>query len=260
MTAARIGRSDRSQHGLQGVVLAGGTGSRLHPLTLAVNKHFLPIADRPMVSYPIEMLVKAGINDIAVVTTPDDLAPFRRLIGDASFHPNARISVTTQERPGGIAQAFAAAATILDERPTVVVLGDNIFGRSIAPAVANFLREPIGCQLLLSKLESRAELKEVGVAELVDGQIVDVVEKPVDPPSQYAVTGVYCYDADVFSILPKLQPSERGEFEITDLNAAYLDRGLLRCEITNGFWGDAGLSIDHYYAVNDFVRQHGANR
>jgi glucose-1-phosphate thymidylyltransferase len=213
-----------------------------------------------MVSYPLEMLVKAGITDIAVVTTPDDSAPFQKLTAGAKLYPDARIRTVTQEHPGGIAQALSAAATILDDRPTVVVLGDNIFERSIAPAIAQFLREPTGCQLLLSKLESQADLKEVGVAELVDGQIVDVVEKPVDPPSQYAVTGVYCYDADVFSILSTLKPSERGEFEITDVNAAYLDRGLLKCEITNGFWGDAGLSINHYYAVNDFVRRYGANR
>jgi glucose-1-phosphate thymidylyltransferase len=245
---------------VKGVVLAGGEGTRLHPLTRITNKHLLPIYDRPMVAYGIEALVKAGITELMVVTGGTHAGEFLRLLGNGHEYGIDRLSYAYQDRPGGIAEALGLAERFADGDRIVVILADNVIGRSIRPAVENFEKQQRGARILLSQIDDPAHLRHLGVPELDgDGRIRRIVEKPVDPPSQLAVTGIYLYDADVFKMIPTLEPSGRGELEITDVNNRYIDDGVMEYEVLEGFWGDAGESIDAYYAVNDYVRQHGAN-
>jgi len=245
---------------VKGVLLAGGTGSRLHPLTKDTNKHLLPIAGRPMVEWAIEALVGAGVTEVVVVTGPEHVDAFRALLGDGARLGVDRLEYAVQERPGGIAEALGLAERFADGDKVVVVLADNVFERSIAQSVERFGRQERGARVLLAEVGDPAHLRHLGVPEIVDGRIRSIAEKPQDPPSPYAVTGVYFYDGTVFSVLPTLAPSARGELEITDVNNAYVDRGLMEYDIIDGFWGDAGESIDVYYAVIDFVRQNGANK
>lgn len=166
-----------------------------------------------------------------------------------------------QERPGGIAEALGLAARFAGSDPIVVMLADNVYEYTIVDAVDAFRADPVGARVLLCAISDETHLKHLGVAELAsDGGISRVVEKPQNPPSEYAVTGVYCYDATVFSVIQDLEPSGRGELEITDVNDYYAARGELQFDVVEGFWGDAGESIDGYYEVNDFVRRHGANK
>jgi glucose-1-phosphate thymidylyltransferase len=245
---------------VKGVVLAGGEGTRLHPLTRITNKHLLPIYDRPMVAYAIEALVKAGITELMVVTGGTHAGEFLRLLGNGHEYGIDRLSYAYQDRPGGIAEALGLAERFADSDRIVVMLADNVIGRSIRPAVENFEKQQRGARILLAQIDDPAHLRHLGVPELDgDGRIRRIVEKPVDPPSQLAVTGIYLYDADVFRMIPTLEPSGRGELEITDVNNRYVEDGVMEYEVVEGFWGDAGESIDAYYAVNDYVRQHGAN-
>jgi glucose-1-phosphate thymidylyltransferase len=245
---------------VKGVVLAGGEGTRLHPLTRITNKHLLPIYDRPMVAYAIEALVKAGITELMVVTGGTHAGEFLRLLGNGHEYGIDRLSYAYQDRPGGIAEALGLAERFADGDRIVVMLADNVIGRSIRPAVENFEKQQRGARILLAQIDDPAHLRHLGVPELDgDGRIRRIVEKPVDPPSQLAVTGIYLYDADVFRMIPTLEPSGRGELEITDVNNRYIEDGVMEYEVVEGFWGDAGESIDAYYAVNDHVRQHGAN-
>ena len=246
---------------MKGVILAGGTGSRLYPLTRITNKHLLPIYDRPMVSYAIDALVKAGVTDIMLVTGGIHAGEFFRLLGNGHEHGIDRLFYAYQERAGGIAEALGLAQRFVGGDKVVVMLADNVFERSLRPAVQAFADQAGGARVLLSRVVDRKHLQHLGVAELNgSGQICRVVEKPRRPPSQLAVTGVYFYDSAVFEIIPTLQPSGRGELEITDVNNAYIERGTMQHDIIDGFWGDAGESIEAYYTVNDFVRAHGANR
>jgi glucose-1-phosphate thymidylyltransferase len=246
---------------LKGIILAGGTGSRLHPLTRITNKHLLPIWDRPMINYAIQALVTAGIEDIMLVTGGTHAGEFLRLLGNGQDHGVTRLSYAYQEKAGGIAEALGLAARFADGSPVVVMLADNIFEYSIAPAVAQFAVQPTGARVLLAKIEDEAHLRHLGVAEMDHGKrIKRIVEKPVTPPTPYAVTGIYCYDSTVFDVLPTLAPSARGELEITDVNNYYVTQGTLEYNVIEGFWGDAGESISAYYDVNDFVRTHGANK
>jgi glucose-1-phosphate thymidylyltransferase len=245
---------------VKGVVLAGGEGTRLHPLTRITNKHLLPIYDRPMVAYAIEALVKAGITELMVVTGGTHAGEFLRLLGNGHEYGIDRLSYAYQDRPGGIAEALGLAERFADGDRIVVMLADNVIGRSIRPAVENFEKQQRGARILLAQIDDPAHLRHLGVPELDgDGRIRRIVEKPVDPPSQLAVTGIYLYDADVFRMIPTLEPSGRGELEITDVNNRYIEDGVMEYEVVEGFWGDAGESIDAYYSVNDHVRQHGAN-
>jgi glucose-1-phosphate thymidylyltransferase len=245
---------------VKGVVLAGGEGTRLHPLTRITNKHLLPIYDRPMVAYAIEALVKAGITELMVVTGGTHAGEFLRLLGNGHEYGIDRLSYAYQDRPGGIAEALGLAERFADGDRIVVMLADNVIGRSIRPAVENFEKQQRGARILLAQIDDPAHLRHLGVPELDgDGRIRRIVEKPVDPPSQLAVTGIYLYDADVFRMIPTLEPSGRGELEITDVNNRYIEDGVMEYEVVEGFWGDAGESIDAYYAVNDHVRKHGAN-
>jgi glucose-1-phosphate thymidylyltransferase len=245
---------------MKGVILAGGVGSRLHPLTRITNKHLLPIYDRPMVTYAIEAIVSAGISDVMLVTGGTHAGEFLRLLGDGHAHGIERLSYAYQERESGIADALGLAERFAGGDRVLVMLADNVFERSIKSAVDNFAKQEAGGRIVLSKEEDPEHLRHLGVAELDGDRVVRIVEKPEQPPSEYAVTGLYFYDASVFEFVPTLSPSARGELEITDVNNWYIERGAMEYDVVDGFWGDAGESIDAYYAVNDFVRQNGANR
>ena len=246
---------------MKGVILAGGTGSRLHPLTRITNKHLLPIYDRPMINYAIEALVSAGIVEIMLVTGGTHAGEFLRLLGNGHEFGIERLSYAYQEKAGGIAEALRLAERFVADERCVVLLADNVFGRSIKPCVEAFGRQKLGARVVLSKETDQVHLRNLGVAQF-DGnrRIERIVEKPEEPPSQYAVTGIYFYDDQVWRALPVLEPSGRGELEITDVNNWYLAKGLMEYDVLDGFWGDAGESIDAYYAVNDFVRAHGSNK
>jgi glucose-1-phosphate thymidylyltransferase len=245
---------------MKGVILAGGRGTRLHPLTRITNKHLLPIYDRPMVTYAIEALVTAGVTEMMLVTGGTHAGEFLRLLGNGHEYGIDRLSYAYQESEGGIAEALGLAERFADGERVVVMLADNVVERSIAPAVENFRKQEAGARILLSPEEDPEHLRHLGVPELDGGRVLRIVEKPVEPPSPYAVTGIYFYDAAVFEVIPTLEPSGRGELEITDVNNWYIEQGTMDYEVLEGFWGDAGESIDAYYAVNDFVRKHGANK
>jgi glucose-1-phosphate thymidylyltransferase len=245
---------------VKGVLLAGGKGTRLHPLTRITNKHLLPIYDRPMVTYAVEALVGAGITEILLVTGGTHAGEFFRLLGDGEKYGIERLSYAYQEREGGIAEALGLAERFAGDDRVAVVLADNIFENSIRPAIDAFEAQERGARILLAGIDDPAHLRHLGVAELDGERVLRIVEKPKTPPSRYAVTGVYLYDSSVFEFIPTLSPSQRGELEITDVNNWYVEQGLMTYEVVQGFWGDAGESIDAYYDVNDFVRKHGANR
>ena len=247
--------------GLKGVILAGGSGTRLHPLTRITNKHLLPIYDRPMVSSTIEALVLAGVTDLMLVTGGTHAGEFLRLLGNGREFGISRLEYGYQENPGGIAEALGLAEHFVGGDRMVVMLADNVLERSFAPSVEHFCEQEKGARVLLARETDPEHLRHLGVPEL-DGsdRIVRIVEKPQDPPSDLVVTGVYFYDSDVFEVISKLEPSKRGELEITDVNNWYVDQGVMEYDLIEGFWGDAGESIDAYYAVNDFVRKNGVNK
>jgi glucose-1-phosphate thymidylyltransferase len=210
---------------VKGVILAGGTGSRLHPLTRITNKHLLPIYDRPMVTYAIETLVSAGITELMVVTGGTHAGEFLRLLGNGHEYGIDRLLYAYQERPGGIAEALGLTERFVDGDRVVVMLADNVVERSLRPAVTNFLAQPSGARIVLARIDDPAHLRHLGVPELDDdGRVVRILEKPDDPPSSYVVTGIYFYDEHVFDVIPTLQPSGRGELEITDVNNWYVER------------------------------------
>ena len=245
---------------MKGVILAGGSGTRLHPLTRITNKHLLPIYDRPMVTYAIEALVTADIRELMVVTGGTHAGEFLRLLGNGHEWGIDRLSYAYQERAGGIAEALGLAERFAAGEPIVVMLADNVVERSIKHAVENFAAQGNGARILLAREEDPEHLRHLGVPELDDGRVVRIHEKPEDPPSSFAVTGIYFYEPAVFEIIPELEPSGRGELEITDVNNWFIDRETMEYDILEGFWGDAGESIDAYYAVNDYVRANGANK
>jgi glucose-1-phosphate thymidylyltransferase len=245
---------------MKGVILAGGSGTRLHPLTRITNKHLLPIYDRPMVTYAIEALVSCDVRELMVVTGGTHAGEFLRLLGNGHEWGIDRLSYAYQERAGGIAEALGLAERFAAGDPIVVMLADNVLERSIRHAVDNFERQSRGARILLAREEDPEHLRHLGVPELDDGKVLKIHEKPEEPPSEFAVTGIYFYEPSVFEIIPKLEPSGRGELEITDVNNWFIDQGAMEYDVVDGFWGDAGESIDAYYAVNDFVRANGANK
>jgi glucose-1-phosphate thymidylyltransferase len=240
---------------MKGVILAGGTGSRLHPLTQITNKHLLPVYDKPMIFYPIQTLADAGISEIMIVTGGNHAGEFLPLLGNGNSFGLSRLQFSYQEKAGGIAEALGLCESFVDGDKVVVMLGDNILGDGIGRYVENFARQESGARLLLKEMEDPAHLRHLGVPIFgKQDQLTYIREKPENPPSQYAVIGIYMYDPDVFSIVRHLRPSGRGELEITDVNNAYIDRGRMAYDIISGFWGDAGESIDVYYNVIDAVR------
>ena len=246
---------------MKGVILAGGSGTRLHPLTRITNKHLLPIYDRPMINYAIEALVMSGITEIMLVTGGTHAGEFLRLLGNGHEYGIDRLTYGYQERPGGIAEALGLAERFAADDDVLVMLADNIVEQSFRSTVENFADQGGGARILLVEESDKAHLCHLGVPQFgADGRIVRIVEKPDEPPSPYAVTGIYCYDPEVFQVIKTLVPSGRGELEITDVNNWYVDQGTIAYDVLQGFWGDAGESIDAYYRVNDFVRDHGANK
>ncbi len=244
---------------MKGVILAGGSGTRLHPLTRITNKHLLPLYDRPMVTYAVEALVRAGIDELMLVTGGTHAGEFFRLLGNGREYGIDRLFYAYQEEAGGIADALGLAEHFVDRDKVCVLLADNIFERSLRHVVENFEQQEAGGRIVLARLDEEEHLRHLGVAVMDGDRVAEIVEKPASPPSQFAVTGIYFYDAQVWDMLPSLEPSARGELEITDVNNWYVSRGSMEADIVDGFWGDAGESIDAYYEVNDYVRRNGAN-
>jgi glucose-1-phosphate thymidylyltransferase len=222
---------------MKGIVLAGGLGTRLFPLTKITNKHLLPIYNKPMIYYPIEAMVGAGIRDILIVTGGKYAGDFLQLLGNGREFGLKHINYAYQEGEGGIAQALSLAEFFADRNPICVILGDNIVERSIAPYVQNFNKQQSGARILLKEV---SDPQRFGVPKIQGGKIVRIDEKPSAPASQYAVTGIYMYDASVFEIIKTLKPSKRGELEITDVNNAYIEQGSMHYDILDGWWTDAG--------------------
>lgn len=239
---------------LKGVILAGGLGSRLMPLTKVTNKHLLPIYDRPMIHYPIECLVKAGVKDILIVTGGDSAGHFLKLLGDGHEF-GARIYYAYQQGEGGIADALKLAEAFIAGSRFCVVLGDNLLQKTIKSSVDRFLAQKSGARILLKEVH---DPERFGVAEVKGDAVVSIVEKPKQPKSNLAVTGIYFYDAQVFDIIRTLKPSGRGELEITDVNNAYLARGELRWDKADGWWSDAG-TFESLFKAATLVREGGAN-
>jgi glucose-1-phosphate thymidylyltransferase len=233
---------------MKGVILAGGTGSRLDPLTRITNKHLLPVYDKPMVMYATEALREAGVEELMLVTGGEHVEDFRRLFGDELEYGN-------QERPGGIAEALGLARDFVGGERVVVMLADNIFRGSIAATIENFRGQSEGARVLLAHVRETEHLRHLGVPRIEDGRIAEIVEKPDEPPGRLAVTGLYCYEADVFDVVAGLEPSGRGELEITDVNNHYVKAGTLGYDVFEGYWGDAGESIEAYYEVIERVRR-----
>jgi glucose-1-phosphate thymidylyltransferase len=233
---------------VKGVVLAGGTGSRLDPLTRITNKHLLPVYDRPLVLYAIEALREAGVADLMLVTGGEHVGDFRRLLGDG-------LEYGDQERPGGIAEALGLARDFIGDERVAVMLADNVFRGSVAETIRNFERQTEGARVVLAHIRETEHLRHLGVPRIEHGRIVEIVEKPEDPPGRLAVTGFYCYGPDVFDVITALERSDRGELEITDVNNHYVRAGTLEYDVFDGYWGDAGESIDAYHEVIDRVRR-----
>jgi glucose-1-phosphate thymidylyltransferase len=258
--ARRAVRGIVSSRVVKGVILAGGSGTRLAPLTRITNKHLLPIYDRPMISFAIEALVRSGIDEVMLVTGGTHAGEFLRLLGNGREYGLERLQYSYQDRPGGIAEALGLAEHFCGDDRVLVMLADNVVEHSFGPTVERFLAQPGGARILLTEPEDSTHLRHLGVPELDEaGRIVRIVEKPEDPPSRFAVTGIYCYDTQVWKVVQSLEPSGRGELEITDVNNWYVSTGAMEYDVLEGFWGDAGESIDAYYEVNDFVRQNGVN-
>jgi glucose-1-phosphate thymidylyltransferase len=239
---------------VKGVILAGGSGSRLGPLTRITNKHLLPLYDRPMVTYAVEALVEAGVQELMLVTGGTHAGEFFRLLGNGHEYGIDRLFYAYQDRPGGIAEALGLAERFVGGDRCCVLLADNIFEHPLRPVVERFEQQERGARVVLTHVEDDEHLHHLGVADLDGDRIRRIVEKPSRPPSRYAVTGVYFYDERVWEVLPTLEASGRGELEITDVNNWYVEQAEMEADVVEGFWGDAGESIEAYYVVNDFVR------
>ncbi|HEY4816227.1 MAG TPA: sugar phosphate nucleotidyltransferase [Candidatus Acidoferrum sp.] len=241
---------------MKGVVLAGGTGSRLNPLTRVTNKHLLPVYDKPMVYYPIQTLVNAGIQEILLVTGGKNAGEFLRLLGDGRDFGLKHINYTYQEGEGGIAEALGLAEHFAAGEPVCVVLGDNIIENNVRKAVENFKKQSHGAKILLKEVQ---DAERFGVAEVRGEHVISIEEKPRNPKSDYAVIGIYLYDSTVFQKIRRLKPSGRGELEITDVNNFYLEEGNLTYEILDGWWTDAG-TFESLLRANNLVAETGANK
>ena len=240
---------------MKGVVLAGGTGSRLNPLTRVTNKHLLPIYDKPMVYYPIQTLVNAGITEILLVTGGKNAGDFLRLLGNGREFGLKHLNYTYQEGEGGIAEALGLAEYFAAGDSICVILGDNIIEGNVLDAVGNFGRQSGGAKILLKEV---TDAQRFGVAEIKGDHVVGIEEKPKAPKSNYAVIGIYLYDSTVFQKIRRLRPSGRGELEITDVNNFYIEEGKLTYEVLDGWWTDAG-TFESLFRANELVSRTGAN-
>jgi glucose-1-phosphate thymidylyltransferase len=241
---------------MKGVILAGGLGTRLYPLTKVTNKHLLPVYDKPMIYYPIQTLINAGIDDILIVTGGNNAGDFLKLLGNGKEFGLKHINYTYQEGEGGIAEALRLAEFFASGEKICVVLGDNLIEKNIRKAVENFQKQKEGAKILLKEVP---DPQRFGVAELKGDRIVRIEEKPEKPKSQYAVIGIYLFDQEVFNFIKTLKPSDRGELEITDVNNRYIEKGLMTWDILEGWWTDAG-TFESLLRANQLVAQTGANK
>jgi glucose-1-phosphate thymidylyltransferase len=242
---------------MKGVILAGGLGTRLLPLTKVTNKHLLPVYDRPMIYYPIECLRNAGIEEIMIVTGGNDAGHFLQLLGNGKTFGLKHLNYTYQEGGNaGIADALRLTEHFVDQDKVIVILGDNIIEGNIRRAVADFFTQREGAKIMLKEVP---DPQRFGVPELKDGKVVGIDEKPKAPKSNYAVVGIYMYDAQVFDFIRTIRPSGRGELEITDVNNIYIQKNQMTYEILNGWWTDAG-TIESLYRAAALIAQGGANK
>jgi glucose-1-phosphate thymidylyltransferase len=241
---------------MKGIILAGGTGSRLFPLTRVTNKHLLPVYNQPMIFYPLQTLVNAGITNILIVTGGQNAGDFLRLLSNGKDFGLKHINYTYQEGEGGIADALRLAEHFVEGEKMCVVLGDNIIENNILAAKETFERQERGAHIILKEVP---DPERFGCPEIRDGRIVRIEEKPREPRSRYAVTGVYFYDATVFEKINRLRPSWRGELEITDVNNMYLEEGTLTFGILDGWWSDAG-TFESLRRASNLVAETGANK
>ena len=237
---------------MKGVILAGGLGTRLMPCTKVINKHLLPVYDKPMIYYPLRTLVSAGLEDIMIVTGGNDAGDFLRLLCNGREFGLKDISYTYQEREGGIADALRLAENFIDNDKAVVMLGDNIIEDDISDAVREFEKQDMGARIFLKEV---SDPERFGVAEVKEGRVINIEEKPKKPKSNYAVIGLYMYDSDVFEIIKTLKPSDRGELEITDVNNEYIRRGTMKYSILKGWWADAATSFEALFRASQLVRK-----
>jgi len=240
---------------MKGVVLAGGLGSRLRPLTAVTNKHLLPVFDQPMVYYPIQTLVNAGITDIMIVTGGNSAGDFLKLLGNGKAFGLKHLNYTYQEGEGGIAAALSLVEHFAGNESICVVLGDNIIQGNIRAAADSYRAQGVGAKILLKKV---SDPQRFGVPQLDGKRVVLIEEKPSQPKSEYAVIGIYMYDARVFEIIRTLKPSGRGELEITDVNNAYIERGEMTWDELEGWWSDAG-TFESLLHASKLVAETGAN-
>ena len=241
---------------MKGIILAGGLGSRLAPCTLVTNKHLLPVYDRPMIYYPLQTLINAGIHDILIVTGGQFAGDFLKLLGNGSGFGLKHLNYTYQEGEGGIAAALSLAEYFSGNEKICVILGDNLIEGNIAAAARAFESQKSGAKIILKEVE---DARRFGVAEVVDGKIKQIIEKPKDPKSNLAVTGIYFYDSGVFEFIKGLSPSARGELEITDVNNMYLKQGNMTFDFLSGWWTDAG-TFPSLRRASNLVADSGANR
>lgn len=240
---------------MRGVILAGGLGTRLRPLTLVTNKHLLPVYDRPMIYYPIECLVNAGINEIMIVTGGEHAGDFLKLLRNGKHLGLRHLEYAYQEGEGGIAEALKLAEEFADRDKLCVVLGDNIIQNNIRKAAGDFFTQKSGAKIMLKEV---TDAQRFGVARVEGSRVLEIIEKPEKPPSNLAVAGIYFYDSSVFEICKTLKPSKRGELEITDVNNAYIARGDLTYEVIQGWWTDAG-TFESLHRASSYVAEGGAN-
>lgn len=235
---------------MKGIILAGGLGKRLHPLTRITNKHLLPIYNKPMIFYPIQALVEAGIKDIMIVTGGNNAGDFLKLLGNGAEFGLKHINYTYQRGEGGIAEALLLCEHFAKKDKIVVILGDNLVERSIKPYVEKFKKQKSGARLLLKKVH---DPERFGAVEFKKDVIYKIVEKPNKPKSNFVVTGIYMYDSYAFEVAKQLKPSDRGELEITDVNNAYIKKGKLEYDVLRGWWTDCGLP-ETIYRASTLVR------
>jgi glucose-1-phosphate thymidylyltransferase len=241
---------------MKGVILAGGLGTRMYPLTKITNKHLLPVYDKPMIYYPLQALINAGIKDILIVTGGNYAGDFLRLLGNGHEFGLKHINYTYQEGEGGIAAALSLAEFFADRDKICVILGDNVIEHNIRAAVDAFSHQKAGAKIILKEVP---DPQRFGVPVFKGDTIVRIEEKPKNPLSRYAVTGIYLYDHQVFDIIKVQKPSERGELEITDVNNAYIEKGQLTWEVLKGWWTDAG-TFESLLKANTLVAETGANK
>ena len=241
---------------MKGIVLAGGLGTRLRPLTSVTNKHLLPVYDRPMIYYPIQTLVNAGITDIMIVTGGNSAGDFLKLLGNGKAFGLKHINYTYQEGEGGIAEALSLVEHFAAKQPVCVVLGDNIIEGNIAAAVRAYKEQGKGAKIILKRVP---DPERFGVPELSGQKVLRIEEKPSRPKSDYAVIGIYMYDGEVYDIIRTLKPSGRGELEITDVNNAYIKRNEMTWEELDGWWTDAG-TFESLLRASNMVAETGANK